>query len=241
MTSSLYKHPRLYLNAAFAKNAVIALEQAQHHYLRNVLRKQGGDLLRLFNGVDGEWLARITNMGKKASEVTLEECVKVQPNEYRPIHLYFSPIKKQRMDILIEKAVELGVSDIHPVLMNRTVLRKLNTERLNAQIIEASEQCERMDIPTLYPMCTMAEVMAEGGRSIYVCLERSDETKALSLCDMDSEVAFLVGPEGGFDDHEIGMILANESVVPVSLGENILRAETAAIACLSYALLAVED
>ena len=203
------------------------------------MRKQGGAPLRLFNGVDGEWLACITNMGKKASEVTLDECVKEQPDERRSVHLYFSPIKKQRMDILIEKAVELGVSDLHPVLMNRTVLRKLNIERLNAQIIEASEQCERMDIPTLHPACTFDEVIAELERPVHVCLERSDKTKALSPCDMGGDVAFLVGPEGGFDDHEIKAILASEKTVPISLGENILRAETAVIACLSYAVLCV--
>ncbi len=238
MTDHIYKYPRLYLNAPFAKNAKISLEEEHVHYLRNVLRKTSGDSVRFFNGQDGEWLASLNDLGKKKGEVTFVECIKEQPEVRAPLHLFFSPIKKQRMDFLIEKAVELGVTGLHPVLMHRTENRKLNDKRIHMQIIEAAEQCERLDVPELYPIVSLAEVL--GGSydyPLYACMERSVVTCLISSKGYKEGAGFIIGPEGGFDPQECSMIERSENVCSLSLGDEILRAETAALTCLSYAKL----
>lgn len=238
MTDHIYKYPRIYLNTPFAENGEIMLSADQVHYLRNVLRKSVGDGLRVFNGRDGEWIARIDDLGKKRGCVVLERNILEQPLVDRRVHLYFSPIKKQRMDFLIEKAVELGVTDLYPVLMNRTENRKINTDRMNAQIIEASEQCERMDVPVLHPVVKLRDLSGQDiSYPVYVATERSAAAKPVTEYAYDRECAFLVGPEGGFDDDERAIFEQVENVHPVSLGKTILRAETACISCLAYANL----
>ncbi len=236
MIDNIYKYPRLYLNAAFEESAIISLEQGQAHYLRNVLRKEIGDYLRVFNGRDGEWLAVIKAIGKKSCDIDLEKSIKAQKYQKDSVHLYFSPIKKQRMDFLIEKAVELGVTDLHPVLMGRSVMRKINQERIKAQIIEAAEQSERLDIPELHSLESFDDVIAgyDCDIPLYACLERESGAKPIASYDMSGDVAFLIGGEGGFDDHERSVIGRNDKIIPVNLGDNILRAETAGISCLSY-------
>ncbi len=233
----MHKYPRLYVGTDFAQGLSIALEAGHNHYLRNVLRKQEGDFLRVFNGRDGEWVARVTKLGKKNGEAALEAQLRVQPDlsAGREVHLYFSPIKKQRMDMLIEKAVELGVSKLHPVIMRRTVSRKINEERIRAQIIEASEQCERMDIPTLEPARNLDEVLAGLEQPVFACIEREGDALPIAECELGAHAAFLIGPEGGFEEGEVTLMRSCEKVISVSLGESILRAETASIACLSWA------
>ena len=239
MIDNIYKYPRLYLNAAFEKSAIISLLPEHAHYLRNVLRKKKGDYLRVFNGTDGEWLARIEEIGKKSCDIALDRCLRGQGSKKPSLHLYFSPIKKQRMDFLIEKSVELGVTDLHPVLMERSVMRKINQERIEAQIIEAAEQCERLDIPKLHDLKNLSQSLAEHSFNIplYACLERESGANLISSYAMSDDVAFIIGPEGGFSDNEKESLTANNNVIPVGLGKEILRSETAAIACLSYAML----
>lgn len=206
-----------------------------------MLRRQPGDVLRIFNGQDGEWLGEITDLGKKGGAFILTERIKDQPKAGPRRHLIFAPIKKQRLDILIEKAVELGVTDLHPALTNRTESRKINENRIHAQTIEAAEQCERLDVPVLHTMePLMKKVTLWQGPPIFAALERTD-APALAAIDMSSDAAFLIGPEGGFDESEIGFLTAQESVRPVTLGRNILRAETAALACLAYAGMAAME
>ena len=169
MTKHIYKYPRLYLNEKFAENERIFLSIEHVHYLKNVLRKNKGDILRLFNGHDGEWLARIDELSKKICAVILTENIKNQPSVRASLNLYFSPIKKQRMDFLIEKAVELGVDGLYPVIMNRTENRKLNIERTRTQIIEAAEQCERMSLPMLHASQKFSDILSIKEASIYIC------------------------------------------------------------------------
>ncbi len=240
----LHKYPRLYVNVTFAQGVCVDLNAKQNHYIRNVLRKQRGDYLRVFNGRDGEWIARIVRLGKRNVGAVLEECVRIQTSSgerfsgnkhKRSIHLYFSPIKKQRMDMLIEKAVELGVNTLHPVIMHRTVSRKINEDRISAQIIEAAEQCERMDIPTVEPIVSLGEVITSLSQPLFACIERSSKARHITDCKFGDRAAFLVGPEGGFNDAEIALINSCEKITTISLGSNILRAETASIACLFWA------
>jgi len=239
MIDNIYKYPRLYLNAAFEKSAIISLSSEHAHYLRNVLRKKTGDYLRVFNGSDGEWLARIEEIGKKSCDIALDKCLREQGSKKPSLHLYFSPIKKQRMDFLIEKSVELGVTDLHPVLMERSVMRKINQERIEAQIIEAAEQCERLDIPKLHKLGNFHQLLSEYNFDIplLACLERESGANSISSYAISSDIAFIIGPEGGFGDNEKESLMTNNNVMLIGLGKEILRAETAAIACLSYAML----
>ncbi len=240
MMKEYYKHPRLYLKDPIAKNMELPLSADQVHYLKNVLRKGAGDFVRLFNGKDGEWIARISGLEKKGGLAKAESQLRAQGAVTQRIHLFFAPIRKQRLDILIEKAVELGVSEFHPVITRRTENRKLNMERLNAQIFEAAEQCERLELPILHEAADLPRVIrATRPYPVFACLER-DGASPLSARHFGAEFGFLIGPEGGFDDDEIAMIRAS-GAQSVSLGEAVLRAETAAIACLSYAKLSAAE
>lgn len=226
---------RLYLNEEFSAGREIALSDDHVHYLRNVLRLEAGLGLRVFNGRHGEWLAEINTLEKKRGTIILRECLRSQPQNVPRVRLIFAPIKKQRMDFLIEKAVELGATDFYPVLTGRTENRHLKAERLSAQIIEAVEQCERLDLPVLHPMDTLQNMLkAWDGPKILACVERM-EAPVLSSAPVSKDCAFLIGPEGGFDSEEGEFLKNSAKVQAVGLGDTILRAETAALLCLSYA------
>lgn len=229
----IYKTPRLYIDAALGPNANIELGPDHAHYLKSVLRLPEGEPVRVFNGRDGEWLCTIARLGKKAGTLRAEQNRKPQPTAKPEIHLLFAPIKKHRMDFLIEKAVELGASDLHPVITAHTQNHKINQDRLQAQIIEAAEQCERMDIPTLHPIEKLGNKLQniQTPVPIYWAAERLD---AAPIHTIASPQSFLIGPEGGFSEDEITTLSAHKDITPVSLGENILRAETAALFCLSH-------
>jgi 16S rRNA (uracil1498-N3)-methyltransferase len=236
MIKEYYKHPRLYLKDRISENAVLSLSENQAHYLKNVLRNNVGDIIRLFNGKDGEWAARILSFEKKSGSVQIFEKLKEQPRTKGRVHLYFAPIKKQRMDILMEKAVELGVDEFHPVITHRTENRKLNIERLEAQIFEAAEQCERLELPVLHPAIMLPQVLrTKRDHTLFACLEREESAQFCAL-DIPEKAGFLVGPEGGLDDEEIELIRRSD-VKPVSLGDAVFRAETASIVCLTHAML----
>ena len=205
----------------------------QAHYLRNVLRSQVGDYVRVFNGREGEWLCSILELGKKTGIFEIREQIREQVDPEFSAHLIFAPIKKQRMDVLIEKAVELGVTHLHPVLTNRTENRRFNVGRTQAHIIEAAEQCERMDVPVLSDALGFHEfVLSWQGKTILACVEREGAPHLSTLLAKEDTV-FLIGPEGGFDDDEMHTIRHADCMQAVSLGEEILRAETAGIFCLS--------
>ena len=239
MSDDFHKLPRLYVDdAPLASGGVLTLEPAQSHYLVNVLRLKEGALLRLFNGRAGEWLARIETAHKKSVVVAVEKPLRAQKEKARRIGLIFAPIKKQRMDFLIEKAVELGVDDFYPALTRYTEMRKINAERINAQIIEAAEQCERLDLPWLHPMRPLGKLVPDfKGQRIFAALERREGIasigEALEKTGKNENIFFLVGPEGGFAPEEALLFEQYENIFAVSLGERILRAETAALYCLA--------
>jgi 16S rRNA (uracil1498-N3)-methyltransferase len=232
------KLSRLFTPGDLKLNAEVPLDDAQTHYLKNVLRKSINDTVRIFNGRNGEFLAEIKELGKKGGTIVLTKKIREQPEKTLLLHLLFAPIKKARMDFLIEKATELGVTDLHPVLTARTENRHLNEDRTRAQIMEAAEQCERMTVPVLHPVATLKEKLAIWDKTtpFYWCFERSEGAPHLSALP-GTMTAFLIGPEGGFDETEIRILSAHESVKPVSLGETVYRAETAAFLCLATATL----
>lgn len=233
-----YKSPRVYVEQPLSEGIALELADGVQHYLKNVLRIMNGDAVRFFNGRDGEFVGRVENAGKKTVTVTLEKKSRAQKNPDRRIHLLFAPIKKDRMDWLVEKAVELGATDLHVVLTQNTDMRKINEDRMKTQIIEASEQCERLDIPALHVTGDMFKTLALWNKAvpIFAALERFDAAP-LRDQNVSKECAILIGPSGGFTQDEKEKLASLTFIKPVSLGNNILRSETAVAAALSYLML----
>ena len=229
------KYPRLYVEQALDQNTSPDLSTAQIHYLKNVLRRESGDKIRFFNGYDGEWIGEIVSLGKKDADIKFTAQTRPQPEPRGKAHLIFAPIKKQRMDFLVEKAVELGISDFHPVLTHHSDVRKINAKRITAQISEAAEQCERLDMPKLHKLETLENLLAgwDGRTKIIACLEYYDAPH-ISEVSFETDKAFIIGPAGGFEDSEKEVIAGYDFVQPADLGETLLRAETAALKCLSF-------
>lgn len=218
---------------------LLPLADGPFHYLKNVMRLGQGAQIRLFNGAEGEFLGTITALGKKAGEIELGQRLKDQPAPACKIHLLFAPIRKERMDWLVEKAVELGATDLHPVLTQNTDNRKMNEERMRLQIIEAAEQCERLDLPVLHPAQDFLKALAgwNGNIPLLAAIERQDAKQLSAALPAQGELAFLIGPSGGFTQDEKDYLSNLPFVTPVTLGERILRSETAAAALLSALLV----
>jgi len=235
MTERLWTYPRILVDDDLKDGTKIALSKEHAHYFKNVLRKIDGDKIRLFNTREGEWLAALTNLNKKSGEASLIEQTRTQDETPYKTSLFFAPIKKSRMDILIEKAVELGVTDLYPTLTKRTQNTKLKTERIESQIREAAEQCERLSLPKLHAMVNINQLPTD--QTIHACIER-DHTSSIFIGNVTgTDLAFLNGPEGGFTDQEISTLSKAPNIKLVSLGNRIYRAETASIVCLTHASL----
>lgn len=226
--------PRLYVRDALAADVSITLDQPQSHYLGNVMRRQPGDLVRLFNGRDGEWAARVVSVAKKA--VILVPQRPSAPQEVVPdLWLCAAPLKKGRIDWLVEKACELGVARLQLVTTQRTVVDKPNLERLTAHLVEAAEQSGRTAVPVLPEPVTLDRLLKDWptGRALIFADENGGEAMAAALARVAAPAAILIGPEGGFTAAERVAIRAHPAAVPISLGPRILRAETAALAAVA--------
>jgi len=228
---------RLFIDGALATGNQLDLREDQAHYVNNVMRLQAEDRVAVFNGCDGEWQARIVSARKKKCLIEVED--KTRDQDGCPdLWLVFAPIKKQRMDFIVEKATELGVAALVPVITQRTITSRINTERLHAQVIEASEQCERLNIPAIKEAVSLAQLIKDWPqeRRLFVLNEQGGAPAInLGLQNADSRepAAILVGPEGGFDPSELDLLLKLPFVTPLSIGPRILRADTAALAALS--------
>lgn len=233
-----WKYPRLYIDAALKPGGIVSLSKPRAHYLKNVLRRKQGDIFRVFNGRDGEYIAEITALQKKSGAARLTEQIRPQEETPYETHLIFAPLKKKRMDMVIEKAVELGATHFHPVLTARAQVRTVNQDRLRAQIIEAAEQCERMSLPVLEPLKPLPDILKSWNHDIplYACIERG-ENAFLNTAFSTGNSGFFVGPVGGLEEREIAQLEKNPAVIPVSLGKRVYRSETACIICLTKAML----
>ncbi|MEM9627128.1 MAG: 16S rRNA (uracil(1498)-N(3))-methyltransferase [Pseudomonadota bacterium] len=229
------KLPRLHQQAGLAASTLIELDRARAHYLLDVMRKKVGDQVRLFNAEDGEWLASISDTGRKSCQLKVDEQLREPAEEPGPT-LLFAPIKKSRLDWLIEKATELGVGRLMPVRTKRTIVDKVNAERLNAIAIEAAEQCERLTVPEIQQLQTLEQALTNWPNNcqLYVADETGGGTPLLQAIGPERSVAFLVGPEGGFDPVELERLGEHPTVVKVDLGPRILRAETAGMVALAF-------
>ncbi len=226
---------RLFVEAPLSAGTEIGVSEGQSHYLSKVMRLAQGDTLRVFNGQDGEFQARISHLGKKAVSLEVQDATRPQKGE-PDCWLCFALLKRQKTDLVVEKATELGVSVIQPVITARTRGDHVNLDRLRAIAIEAAEQCERLEVPEIRPPIKLPHLIAAWpDRPLFV----ADERRTAPLLRFSAAPsALLIGPEGGFTGEEVEGIGAHPLVTRVSLGARILRAETAAIAGLALLLAA---
>jgi 16S rRNA (uracil1498-N3)-methyltransferase len=231
---------RLFVEADLAPGIEAPLSEAQAHYLRHVMRRDSGAPLLLFNGRDGEWRARLAFRGKKQAAATLEERMREQAAE-PDLWLCFAPVKRARIDYIAEKATELGVAALQPVLTQHTAVERVNVARLRANAIEAAEQTERLSVPDVRAPVDLIKLLADwpAGRRLLMC----DETGGgppiggvlggLDEAARKAPWAIVIGPEGGFAAGELAALRRIKDVTAVGLGPRILRADTAALAALA--------
>ena len=234
--------PRLHLALPLAQGAAIQFEGERVHYLRNVLRLREGAEVRPFNATDGEWLARIVASGRHRLDLLVEQRLRAPAPEPGPT-LVFAPIRRNRLEWLIEKAVELGAAALLPVLTRRTVVRLEKADRLTAIAIEAAEQCERLTVPPIAAPVALPQWLSLRPPSFPLlhAAERGGGEPILAAARRHPAAEILIGPEGGFADDELALLRADPATVTVSLGQLILRAETAALHALVAWQLAQTD
>jgi 16S rRNA (uracil1498-N3)-methyltransferase len=225
--------PRLYLPERLSAGRVVAVAADRAHYLRHVLRLREGAVVHLFNADDGEWRAGVASLGRRELGLLLEGQVRVAEPEPGPT-LVFAPIKRNRLDWLVEKAVELGAARLAPVITERTVVKLGKLERLHAIAVEAAEQCERLTVPELEAPRPLGDWLAARGPGAAVLFAdaRGGASPVAEALKQQPDAELLVGPEGGFAAGERKRLLAAPGVRPVTLGRRILRAETAALYAL---------
>jgi 16S rRNA (uracil1498-N3)-methyltransferase len=245
--------PRLLIDQLLRPGVEVALSEAQARHIGLVLRLEAGDGLRVFNATDGEWRAHVSGRTKRGMSVRVEEMLR--PARATPdLDLLFAPVKRHATDLIVEKATELGVRRIRPVITDRTIAETVRLERLEGVAREAAEQTERFDAPELAQPVTLAAALDgwEHARTLIYADEAGDGETApwggetgratpilQALTDLraatedEQRLALLIGPEGGFTPEERRLLRSQSFVTPVSLGPRILRAETAVIAALS--------
>jgi 16S rRNA (uracil1498-N3)-methyltransferase len=232
--------PRLYVETPLGPGTQVELDAAQTNYLGNVMRLKEGDRLLLFDGASGEWLAAIAEAGKK--RMTLAVVEPTRPQESVPdLWLAFAPVKKGRVDWLVEKAVELGVARLQPVVTKRTIVDKLNVGRMHAHIVEAAQQCGRTALAEIETPVKLDIFLKDRdpSRTLYFADESGGEPAASAF--KPGPALILTGPEGGFTPEEAAAIRAAPNAKPISLGPRILRAETAALAAVAAWMAAAGD
>lgn len=231
---------RIYVDAPLSQGNIVTLEGEQSHYLTNVLRLKIESKIRIFNETSGEYIASLSNIGKKSCD--LEICDLYRGLEkIQKLSLIQSIIKNDRMAQILDMSTQLGVSDIFPVISDRSQIRTINYDRFRKIIIESSEQSERMDVPVLHEVSMLDKLLGDGKFDrIIFANENEENSRLLTESDLEKcdNLAILVGPEGGFTDREMSMILSHAAARSISLGSHVLRAETAVAAiCAQVQLL----
>jgi 16S rRNA (uracil1498-N3)-methyltransferase len=234
--------PRLYVEQQLSAGTMLPIDGAAANYLLAVMRLKQGDPVKLFDGETGEWLALARDIRKR--DLVLEVSKQLREREPVPdLWLCAAPIKKGRIDWVAEKACELGVARLLPVLTRRTVVDRLNLERLRAHMIEAAEQCGRTALPELAEPVKLNALLRDWpeGRTLFFADETGGEPALQAMRAHAGPGAILVGPEGGFDAEERESIRAHPQAVGIALGPRILRAETAAAAAITLWMGAAGD
>jgi 16S rRNA (uracil1498-N3)-methyltransferase len=220
-----------------AEGAEVKLDPQRTNYLVNVLRLGAGAPILLFNGRDGEFAASLSTSSRKAALLAVGARTRAQ--ETPPdVDYLFAPLKHARLDYMAQKAVEMGARSLRPLITRHTQVSRVNLERLQANAIEACEQCGVIWTPEIAPVEPLAEALKRWPpeRLLVFCDEEAEQASpldALATARADGGVGLLIGPEGGFDDDERAAILSAPRVLRLSLGPRILRADTAAVAALA--------
>ena len=227
---------RLFIDAPLLARRPVELTREQSNYTLNVLRLRAGAALLVFNGRDGEWHAELVGAGRKTARLTPLSLARPQtpPGD---LHCLFAPLKHARLDYMVQKAVEMGVSHLRPVITARTQVTRVNLERMRANAVEAAEQCGILVIPEIQPECRLDALLEQWppDRTLIFCDEATEPGGAAAQLAALSGAkrAVLIGPEGGFDPAERRLLLAVNPCLRLSLGPRILRADTAAVAALA--------
>ena len=224
---------RIFLDKTISSNLMVYIKKKQHHYLKNVLRIKINDQINVFDGISGEWETNVLSINRDNTVLKVKKQIK-DLKKSEDIWLIFSPIKKHRMSLSIEKATELGVSKIIPCISEYTNIRNINSSSLKENAIEAAEQSERLDIPKIEHAIDLKDLLTKwpNDRMLVFCDERKEPSELmlktlLPFKKTINKFAVFIGPEGGFSDNEHQMILKNSNVIAVSLGERLLRSDTA--------------
>jgi len=233
MTSKL---TRLFVTAPLTSEGQIVLDPAQAHYLINVMRCKAGDEVLVFNGIDGEWRASLAAGGRKFANLHLIGQERPQ-TEGPDLHYVFAPLKRARLDYMVQKATELGVGRLVPVLTRRTMSERINEARLRANAVEAAEQCGILRVPEIERPEKLPKLLGTWNKDRLLIFADEQAPASSPLAALTARkrgpLAVLIGPEGGFEEDERALLLKQPFVVPISLGPRIMRADTAAVAALS--------
>jgi len=245
MTLYDFRAPRLFVDAPLAAGATVALARDQSNYLGNVLRLAAGATVLVFNGRDGEWRAAIS--GRKRAD-TLEILNPVRPQDHlRDLAYVFAPLKHARLDYMVQKAVEMGASRLQPVMTRFTQAARVNVDRMRANVVEAAEQCGILTLASVAEPVSLDKFLTqrEPQRLLVFCDEAAEQAGPLPALERvgtkGQGIDVLVGPEGGFAEEERSLLLRQPSILRLSLGPRILRADTAAVAALALVQAALGD
>ena len=224
---------RLFYPASLSLNLNSKLDKPQSHYVNKVMRIKVNETFSLFNS-NGEWEAKVKEIVKGMVEFTITKQIRHKENS-KEVWLAFSPIRSNYFNFMIQKATELGVTKFLPIIFDRTIVRKINNERLNKIIIEASEQSNRINIPSIEKAQNLKNFLTKYKNKIdLIFTDLNTENKKLDIKKVKNiPICIIIGPEGDFSEKERKEILTFEGVKPIKINENILRSETAAISTLS--------
>jgi 16S rRNA (uracil1498-N3)-methyltransferase len=238
-----FSSPRLFVKDDLSSGVVVHLEKPAQNYVSNVLRLRQGDVVLVFNGRDGEFAARLDGEAKRLV-LRLESRTREQTPK-PALRWLFAPLKHARLDYMVQKAVEMGVGSLEPVMTRRTQVARVNLERMRANVIEAAEQCGVLAVPSVHAERPLMRVLDDIGPATHLvfCDEAAEVADPLAalFAIPEGEVALLIGPEGGFDEAERRALLALPGVSRLALGPRILRADTAAVAALALVQAARGD
>jgi 16S rRNA (uracil1498-N3)-methyltransferase len=238
-----FRSPRLFVASAVGAGATVALTRAQAHYLGHVLRLKTGARVLVFNGRDGEWSATFEAQ-KRGGVLLVGEATRPQTAP-ADLHYLFAPLKSARLDYMVQKAVEMGVSRLQPVITRHGQVSRLNEERMRANAIEAAEQCGILTLPDIDAPVALARCLAERDpkRRLVFCDEAAEVANPIAALASAARgpLAVLIGPEGGFADDERAALANAPNVIRLALGPRILRADTAAVAALALVQAVLGD
>jgi len=228
---------RLFYNSKIITNQkIIITDKEKIHHLLGVLRIRTGENVLLFNSEDGEFLCEVLDINKHSLTVSPKKQTRL-PQENKKINIAAAIIKPERFRFLLEKCTEIGCTSFSPIITARTIIKKINNNKATSYIMGATEQCGRCDVPSLLNECSLKDFLKNTQDIIIFCDEQSSPQPIQSLKLLNTlPISILVGPEGGFTNEERSLITHHQNVQRVSLGSNILRAETAAIVALSLVI-----